>query len=32
MKKITLFFMMILSTVSYSQTAITDANIQNAFI
>ena len=30
MKKITLFFMMILSTVSYSQTPITDANFKTA--
>ena len=30
MKKITLLFMMILSSVSYSQTPITDANIQTA--
>ena len=30
MKKITLLFTMILSTVSYSQTPITDANFQDA--
>ena len=30
MKKITLLFMMILSTVSYSQTPITEANFQTA--
>ena len=30
MKKLLLLFIMILSTVSYSQTAITDANIQTA--
>jgi hypothetical protein len=30
MKKITLLFMMMLSTVSYSQTPITDANFQTA--
>ena len=30
MKKIIILFIMILSTVSYSQTAITDANFQTA--
>ena len=30
MKKLLLLFIMILSTVSYSQTAITDANFQTA--